>query len=366
MTGISGCKASVEGFRGSVPRERTYESLAGRTNCRGAGTYNWATYVEELWKVGSGYISKFGDVNEAGKECVGQSPMESYHKCWHGLPYPQKCRVTSRWLGQRGITNRPAEEVVSDIFACYLYGQRGAARCWKEAAYICWYGYGGRGTSNIRNPKDNIFRCDTRLGPIYLQTHVDAVEYVGMLQAVDECLIPAMEKCFKISNRSIIKAPKHCEKLCQLLGIDPQTCGKKCPLMPGYTEVDTSSLLKSRDACVYRTCIGILLYLASDLIESQNAVRYLSQEMSGPSVRDMKMLRHLVSYLASAAHQGLLFTPEPAGSGLMGHQYEQPWILKRFLTLTGPLISVTGSLFPARLSACKGMSCILRQGLRDA
>ena len=27
-TGISGCKASVEGFRGSVPRERTYESLA--------------------------------------------------------------------------------------------------------------------------------------------------------------------------------------------------------------------------------------------------------------------------------------------------------------------------------------------------
>ena len=157
-TGISGCKASVEGFRGSVPRERTYESLAGRTNCRGAGTYNWATYVEELWKVGSGYISKFEDVNEAGKECVGQSPMESYHKCWHGLPYPQNPRVTSRWLGQRGITNRPAEEVVSDIFACYLYGQRGAARCWKEAAYICWYGYGGRGTSNIQKTCPRICR----------------------------------------------------------------------------------------------------------------------------------------------------------------------------------------------------------------
>ena len=102
-----------------------------------------------------------------------------------------------------------------------------------------------------------------------------------------------MEKCFKISSRSIIKAgdemdflkrkrvlrhdgsllimahPKHCEKLCQRLGIDPQTCGKKCPLMPGYTDVDTSSLLKSRDASVYRTCIGIVLYLASDLIESQ-------------------------------------------------------------------------------------------------
>ena len=59
---------------------------------------------------------------------------------------------------QRGITNRPAEEVVSDIFACYLYGQRGAARCWKEAAYICWYGYGGRGTSNIRKTCPRICR----------------------------------------------------------------------------------------------------------------------------------------------------------------------------------------------------------------
>ena len=141
-------------------------------------------------------------------------------------------------------------------------------------------------SATVCSVSPNIFRCDTRLGPIYLQTHVDDIEYVGMLQAVDECLIPAMEKCFKISNRSIIKAgdemdflkrkhvlrpdgsllimahPKHCEKLCQLLGIDPQTCGKKCPLMPGYTEVDTSSLLKSRGASVYRTCIGILLYLA--------------------------------------------------------------------------------------------------------
>ena len=65
--------------------------------------------------------------------------------------------------------------------------------------------------------------------------------------------------------------------------------------MPGYTEVDTSSLLKSRGASVYR------------------------------------------------------------------HGFWKP-----FLTLTGLLISVTGSLFPAGLSACKGMSCILRQGLRDA
>ena len=101
--------------------------------------------------MGPGYVSKFGDVNETGKECVGQPPMESYHKCWRGLPYPQNPRITSRWLGQRNI-------VVSDLFACYLHGRRGAARCWKETAYICWNGYGGRGTSSLRETCARICR----------------------------------------------------------------------------------------------------------------------------------------------------------------------------------------------------------------
>ena len=46
--------------------------------------------------------------------------------------------------GLGSVANRHAEEVVSDIFACYLNGQRGAARCWFETAYICWNGYGRR------------------------------------------------------------------------------------------------------------------------------------------------------------------------------------------------------------------------------
>ena len=135
-----GCKASVEGFRRSVPGEGAFGTMAGWAGCRGTGAYNWATYFEEPWKVGSGYMAKFGDVNETGKECVGQPPVESYHKCWHGLPYLQKSRITSTWLGQSNVANRRAEEVVSDIFACDLNGRRGAARCWKETAYICWNG----------------------------------------------------------------------------------------------------------------------------------------------------------------------------------------------------------------------------------
>ena len=56
-----------------------------------------------------------------------------------------------------------ANEVVSDIFACYLNGQRGAARCWKETTYICWNGYGRRGTSSLPETCARIYRF-VRLG----------------------------------------------------------------------------------------------------------------------------------------------------------------------------------------------------------
>ena len=97
----------------------------------------------------------------------------------------------------------PEGQARSFILGKMLPGQRDGTARWREkladdlkmevSATVC-------------SVSPNIFRCDTRLAPIYLQTHVDDIEYVGMLQAVDECLIPAMEKSFKISNRSIIKA----------------------------------------------------------------------------------------------------------------------------------------------------------------
>ena len=92
--GSPGCKASVEGFRGSVPRERAYEPMAGWTDCRGAGIYNWATYFEEPWKVGPGYISNLEMSMRLERSVWANHLWESYHKCWHGLPYPQNPRST--------------------------------------------------------------------------------------------------------------------------------------------------------------------------------------------------------------------------------------------------------------------------------
>ena len=101
----------------------------------------------------------------------------------------------------------PEGQARSFILGKMLPGQRDGTARWREklADHLKT-----EVSATVCSVSPNIFRCDTRLGPIYLQTHVVDIEYVGMLQAVDECLIPAMEKCFKISNRSIIKAAQTC------------------------------------------------------------------------------------------------------------------------------------------------------------
>ena len=73
-------------------------------------------------------------------------------------------------------------------------------------------------------------------------------------------------------------------------------------------------------AKTFRLCIGILLYIASDLAECQYAIRGLAQVMSKPTVQAFLCLRHLCLYLLGCVdhctvmtysdHQGLLhYTP---------------------------------------------------------
>ena len=140
----------------------------------------------------------------------------------------------------------------------------------------------------------SMFSCNTPHGPAYLQTHVDDIEFLGKRAAVKNDFKPAMEKHFKVSCQMLEKPgdtmmflkrqhvlgedgcsivitphPKHVERLLEVLSIEPHMCNKKCPLMPGYTEVDESTPLQGPEAGMYGTCIGILLYLSADLVESQ-------------------------------------------------------------------------------------------------
>ena len=91
---------------------------------------------------------------------------------------------------------------------------------------------------------------------------------------------------------------KHVMQLCSLLGMNPKTQGKKSPSHADIDKEDHTNDLDGEVATCFRTCVGILMYLANDLPHCQYTIRHLSTYSSKPTEKSMTVLRHLVSYLA--------------------------------------------------------------------
>ena len=92
---------------------------------------------------------------------------------------------------------------------------------------------------------------------------------------------------------------KHVQHLCELLGLNPKLQNKKTPGHPTMDEIDDSGSLDNVQAGIYRTCVGVLLYLAADFPHCQHLVRYLATFSTNPSERSFTVLKHLAGYLAS-------------------------------------------------------------------
>ena len=114
--------------------------------------------------------------------------------------------------------------------------------------------------------------------------------------------------------------PKHLEKLFEMMKINRGLKPKQVPVHQLLDEPDETDELAPDKAKIFRSCIGILLYIASDFVECQYANRGLAQVMSKPSVQAFLCLRHLCLYLLGCVdhctvmtysdHQGLLhYTP---------------------------------------------------------
>ena len=114
--------------------------------------------------------------------------------------------------------------------------------------------------------------------------------------------------------------PKHLEKFFGMMKISRGLKPKQVPVHQLLDEPDETDELAPDKAKIFRLCIGILLYIASDLVECQYAIRGLAQVMSKPTVQAFLCLRHLCLYLLGCVdhctvmtysdHQGLLhYTP---------------------------------------------------------
>ena len=95
---------------------------------------------------------------------------------------------------------------------------------------------------------------------------------------------------------------KHISQLCSLLGLNMKTQNKRSPGHADMDKEDTSSDLPASSATVFRTCVGILMYLANDMPHGQHVIRYLSTYNAKPTQKSLAVLKHLVAYLACHQH----------------------------------------------------------------
>ena len=114
---------------------------------------------------------------------------------------------------------------------------------------------------------------------------------------------------------------KHVTQMCSLLKMNGRIQSKKSP---GHADMDKEDTTKELDAAAsttFRTCVGILMYLASDLPHCQHVVRHLSTYSSKPTEKSMSVLRHLVGYLS--CHTDLCMSLKWDGrcSGVYHQQY---------------------------------------------
>ena len=93
--------------------------------------------------------------------------------------------------------------------------------------------------------------------------------------------------------------PRHFDKLFEVVGVQSTMNPKKVPCHEIMTEVDDTPLLQAEKASRYRSAVGILLYLSTDLVECSYTIRGLAQSMSAPTERSWTMMKHLCLYLLS-------------------------------------------------------------------
>ena len=234
-------------------------------------------------------------------------------------------------------------DVMQYQLGCVLPGQRTGSQLWYEAI-----------TSLLRREADMV-QCPESPNLLrssdfscYILLHVDDMLICGKSDFIDNKLVPMLKKHHKVSSSflreegdeiSFLKRThrlikdgmltisthhKHIEQLMQITGVKPTSRPKKVPGHPLLDETDDTEPLSADEASQYRSCVGILLYLATDLPHCQHTIRWLSTGMATPTVRKKDVLRHLVSFLHGTKGLCLCLHYKGDNVGVHHQYYEDP------------------------------------------
>ena len=208
----------------------------------------------------------------------------------------------------------------SETFALgrVLPGQRDGSQLWFESV------------SGFLNEKLGFEHCSaypsllhSPCGECLILLHVDDMLVVTEQQYFEGKLLPALNGRYKTSVQCmkqpgdtfeflkrihvlvddatihIQQNPRHFDKLFEVVGVQSTMNPKKVPCHEMMTEVDDTPLLQAEKASRYRSAVGILLYLSTDLVECSYTIRGLAQSMSAPTERSWTMMKHLCLHLLS-------------------------------------------------------------------
>ena len=164
--------------------------------------------------------------------------------------------------------------------------------------------------------------------------HVDDLLVMGDYSFIELQLLPVLKEKYKLSME-LMKDPggevtflkrnhvlmsktemviypheKHFHKLFDLLKIKRSWKPKNVPSHTMINEIDSFAELGPQQASTFRSAVGVLLYMASDLVECQFTIRHLARCMATPTSRGWEILKHLVCYLLGRSEFGLLLNLE--------------------------------------------------------
>ena len=148
--------------------------------------------------------------------------------------------------------------------------------------------------------------------------------------------------------------PKYVERLVDLLKVGGPG-RKKTPLLAELEKIsaDSSQSLSEPHAKIFRQCVGILLYVATDYVDCQYTIGLLASKMSNPSQTAMKAVRHLVSYMQGIVSAGILISNRGKHTGLLGNSTSHEGWVEPFSDSNWAADQVT------RKSTSAGCICVL-------
>ena len=156
--------------------------------------------------------------------------------------------------------------------------------------------------------------------------------------------------------------PRHLEKLFEMMKINRGLKPKQVPVHQLLDEPDETDELAPDKAKIFRLCIGILLYIASDFVECQYAIRGLAQVMSKPTVQAFLCLRHLCLYLLGCVHHCTVMTYSDH-QGLL-HYTPTEYTMKFIQTQMGQNTEVPARAFLQVIYVSLATSCTPARGPR--